>query len=451
VPVDRRLIEKLSLPWSVQTLEVAALLFGVAVRVVMTIGFDPAVGYDFGDHWKHINWFREHLSFPAANYTRTTYHAPLYHFLAGMLVRTGVAEKGVQIASLLLSCARLGLLAVGLRLALPSSPRARAVALALSAVMPCSVQLDAMDTQEPLSNLLSTLTMVLALCLFRAEPRRRWGWALALGAAAGLELLTKVSGLALAGVILMAGPMEAVVAPSPSVRERLRRLAPWVAATLVMLAVGGWWYVRSQLLYKHAFLSSWDVYPSNETLAANATAQPPFDRRTIGYLVAWSADIDRDPYDPSGTSPHPRFWPVLVASTFVDYYRFGFAARGLGQVQSVARLSIAAGTLIAAITVVAWLFLAVRLARRRDAAHLLALALPLAGLLGALSFAIQFPYDWEGVVKGVYLHFAAAPLYGIFGLGVVWLGKRPLGRPLSWAALLSVAAVAAYTIACRWR
>jgi hypothetical protein len=78
------------------------------------------------------------------------------------------------------------------------------------------------------------------------------------------------------------------------------------------------------------------------------------------------------------------------------------------------------------------------------------LALPLLGVVGALSFAIQFPYDWEGVVKGVYLHFAAAPLYAVFGLGVVWLSKRPLGKPFAGAALLSVAAVAAYTIACRF-
>jgi hypothetical protein len=441
--------DRLALPRSAQTIEVAALLLGVVLRVVTTIGYDPTIGYDFGDHWKHINWFRDHLSIPAANYTRTTYHAPLYHFLFGLLARTGLAEKGLQFGSLVVSCTRLALLALGLRLALPSSPRARAVALMLAAVMPCSVHLDAMETQEPLSNLLTTLALVLALFTFRAEPRRRWGWALALGAVAGLELLTKISGLALAGVIAMAGPIEAVLAPSSTARERLRRLAPWLAATLVMVAVGGWWYVRCHMLYQHAFLSSWDVYPSNEILAVNATALPEVDRRSLGYLVGWSTDIYRDPYYPSGISPHSRFWPVLVASTFVDYYRFGLAAGGLDRVQTAARLSVIAGTFIAAITVVAWLFLAVRLARRRDAAHLAMLALPLLGLLGALSFAIQFPYDFEGVVKGVYLHFAAAPLYAVFGLGVVWLGRRPLGKPLAWAATSSVAAVAAYTIACR--
>jgi 4-amino-4-deoxy-L-arabinose transferase-like glycosyltransferase len=445
---------------SANALELSALAFAVAIRIVMLFTFDPRTGYDFGAHWDHIEWFRQHLSIPAPTVARTAYHAPLYHFIGGMGRRLGLAERGLQALSVAMATARLVLLAIGLRLALPSSPRARAAALLLAAVVPCSVHLDAMLTQETLSGLLATAACVLCLLVFRASVERRWRWAVLLGIVIGLELLTKVSALVLIAVVAAAGPLEALLAPPLNRGEWRRRLGPWAVALLVALAVGGWWYARIDVLYGKPFVSSWDFEKTADTIATHAEDKPLLDRRALGYVFGWSPKIFTQPYYPSGSEAEPRFWPVLIATSFVDYYGYGFAggyaAHGYGRRASrdsydlVARLSVVGGTFIAALVAVAWLFLAVHLVRKRDVGRFVVLLFPMVGVLGQLSFAIQFPYDFEGVVKGSYLHFAVAPLYGVFGVALMWLGEKRSRQIVAGIALTSVAMVATYTLFCRW-
>ena len=54
------------------------------------------------------------------------------------------------------------------------------------------------------------------------------------------------------------------------------------------------------------------------------SAKPYLDRRTLGFFVGWSNSIFEYPYFPSARS---RFLPVLIASTFVDYYNFSLVVR----------------------------------------------------------------------------------------------------------------------------
>lgn len=445
---------------SANALELSALAFAIAIRIVMLFTYDPKTGYDFGAHWDHIEWFRQHFSIPAPTVARTAYHAPLYHFIAGMFRRLGLAERGLQVLSIAIAIARLVLLTFGLRLALPASPRARAAALLLAAVVPCSVHLDAMLTQETLSSFLATAAAVLCLLICRAPVERRWSWAVVLGIVVGLELLTKVSALVLLAVVAAAGPIEALLAPSLTRGEWKRRLGPWTAAVVVALVVGGWWYARIDKIYGKPFISSWDIEKTADTIATHAEEKQALDRRTLGYVFGWSKKIFEHPYYPSGSEPEPRFWPVLVASSFVDYYSYGFAGgyavNGHGHREThdrydlPASLSVDGGTFLVALIAVAWVCIAVHLLRRRDVGRLVVLLFPLVGVLGQLSFAIQFPYDFEGVVKGSYLHFAVAPLYGVFGVAMVWLWRTRARRVVGVLALASVAMLATYTLFCQW-
>jgi hypothetical protein len=82
--------------------------------------------------------------------------------------------------------------------------------------------------------------------------------------------------------------------------------------------------------------------------------------------------------------------------------------------------------------------------------RLLFAIVPLFGVLGQLHFAVRFANDGEGVIKGVYLHFAAISMYAFFGIGVGWLWRRRWGRPIVGLECLALLGIAAYTLACRW-
>ena len=126
------------------------------------------------------------------------------------------------------------------------------------------------------------------------------------------------------------------------------------------------------------------------------------------------------PFWASATRPYARFWPILVATTFSDYYNFAFVPRPKANAPAVringkpmltsailpARGSVIGGTAVALLAVVAWLVSARTLWRREDYARLLLLLAALLAMVGQLHFAVRFPNDNSGPIKGAYLQFA---------------------------------------------
>ena len=138
---------------------------------------------------------------------------------------------------------------------------------------------------------------------------------------------------------------------------------------------------------------------------------------------------------PDGIKPEPRFFPVLLASTFNDYYGYSYSGGGKYGRPSRSRrgghvgcLSVMAGTLIALGTVIAWLGAARVLWRRRDDGEpdprFALLLAPLGALIGQLHFATKYPNDNFGPIKGAYLQFIAPVLCALFGAGVAWMWRR---------------------------
>jgi len=192
--------------------------------------------------------------------------------------------------------------------------------------------------------------------------------------------------------------------------------------------------------------------------------KPPLDRRSLGYVFLGSLDIYQRPYWPSAIDPQPRFFPVLLASTFGDYLNFGYAPRrpakpgdiiaNYGPVRREtlipARLSVIGGTAIALATLCCWLACLGALWRQREAARLPLLLAPLLAIAGLLYFTIKYPFDSLGVIKSAYAQFGCAPLYGLFGLAVEFLWSRGWsGRALAGIALAGLVLVAFYSFFCR--
>jgi len=451
-----------SLRWAKEhAAELSFVLLGIVLRVGQLRSHPPQVGYDFGVHEATVRWWTERFQMPPLLLSRGAYHPQLYYVLGGLIRRLEGGWRAVQAISIWCGCIRLGLIwLAGLR-HMPNNRLARIFVLALAAVMPASVQLDGMMTQESLSNLLSVAFMVSVLEFCRVPPERRREQAMVLGFVTGLALLVKVSNFVLLGLVFVGPVLETAQGWALPLSEKLRRARAWSVAAAVAVSIGGGQYVYNHVEYGRAFLDGWYRRPTEDTQRVGAQRMEPIDRRTLGFFLGFSTDIVRFPYYPSGIEPAPRLWPVLIASSFCDYYNYSFGpSSDVGAPVQVGgkpageratllgRASVAGGVVIASVSAVGWLAAVTRMLRRREVARPLVLLMPALGALGQMFFATQYPYDFEGVIKGIYFHFATLPLYAVFGVLTAWLFTRRKLRPLALVAGLSIVPVAAYTTYC---
>jgi hypothetical protein len=275
----------------------------------------------------------------------------------------------------------------------------------------------------------------------------------------GLALLTKAAAITLLGACGVGALVEIVRASG--LRARLAAAQPWLLALAIAGAVGGWYYARNRLLYDQWVTTAFEHRIDGNSKMLPYRDLPYFERRDARFVLGWSTEIFREPFYPSGL---PRFFPVLLATTFADYYNFSFAPLpdpGAPSVQAsskpmrpraraLARASVAGGVVVALTVVLAWIACVAAALRRRRADELALLAAPLFALAGAIHFATLYPLDDQGHIKATFLQYSSAPLFALFGLGVTALGRRRWTRPLLILEAIAFAAVASYTIYCRF-
>ncbi len=448
-------------------LELGIVLVGVLLRVSMRFTYNVVCSYDWSAHIQTIDWWVAHDSIPRFDYNNTTYHPPLFYWLASRFLRAGASRQSLGLISIVAGCLRLGVVWWGLERYLTRSRCARVVALALLAIFPADIHLDGMVTNEGLSTLFSAFAIVLAPCVLSAEgaAARRHAFGAALGVALGLALMCKFSAVSIIFAIIVAAVVDLVGAIRGGARAPrilFARVAPLLTTSVLVVAIAGWFFVRNERLYGMAAPTGYDG-PSRPVVA-QALELPFLDRRTIGYIVGFDSAIFADPYYPQGSVPVPRFWTQVVATTFSDYFSACFAEapaknagprivrnfRAISGASFVAsRISVAGGVVLAIAVVVAWL-LAFRVVwRRRDTPTLMLLLTPAFALLGQLTFSIRYPNDTFGPVKGIYLQFGAPVLFGLFGLAIASAWRRARSRPLAVVCLFGLVAVAGYTIQTR--
>jgi hypothetical protein len=225
--------------------------------------------------------------------------------------------------------------------------------------------------------------------------------------------------------------------------------------------VSGWYFAPNLPKFGRPFVTSFESTEAH--VAAGLRGTPTLDRRPLGFVFGWDEAVYRFPYWPTGLDQHPRFFPIAIASSFVDYWSYSFSgirpetpaelsANGrplTRHLVNLSRGSMLAGTVIAAAVTAAWAYCLRRVlgARRFDLVALL--LVPFFTLIAALEFAIRHPYDGLGVIKGVYLQFGMPPLLAAFGIAVEWSQKRRSRWPVCAALLASLALVSAYTLSCR--
>lgn len=400
--------------------------------------------YDLISHLQYMKWFETHDTLPSCQISRVATHPPLFHYLSGRLLRTGAALLDVRWISLVAALLRASLVFVALHRLIASRP-ARWFALALLAVLPVSVHVDGMVSNESLSCLFCAATIWIVVEALRAP--RPWLWLLA-GVTMGLAWLSKASVLTIA---------LALGAALVAARERRAfRAAPLL---LVGFAVVAGWHVAHNLqAFGKLVPLTFDCRELGD--AAPYLQTPYWQRRSLGFFLGFEPQIFATPYLPTGLEP-PRFWSVLLASTFADYYNYGFGHRNtveeIGFLANdvaidlpslwLSRLSVAGGALLATGVIAGWGALLQRELRTRRAEALFVLAVPALAVLGLLHFATRYPIDYLGMIKGAYLLYSAPAFAAIAGYAFAWSWARARWLGAVW--IIALLAVAAYSIACR--
>jgi hypothetical protein len=441
--------------------ELGIFCLGVLLRVSMSFSFKPTWSYDYFDHREVAQWILEHRALPAVDALRESFHPPLFYTLWATLMRFGVSENAMIAVPILLGTLRLALIWLGLELYLKDRS-ARLAALALAAVIAASVHIDGMVYPEALNNLLTTLSMLLCAALFRRPPQKRWRLAVLTGVVLALGMLTKISALMVVAALGTTALLELVLARR-HLRFRVRAALPLALAFGVCALGCGWYFGRNLAAHHPLIVTSFDLNES--VLVTESNKVPYLLRRSAEFIWGWSPAVFYFPYYKSGVAPHPQFFPVAVASSFVDYYNYSFFGIDHGastplhvndgsllpEVLRASQYSVLGGTVIFAASAVAWATAALTSLRRRAFAELCLLLVPPFMLLSALHYAVRYPVDHYGVVKGVYMQFGAPALFAAFGLAVSWSRKKPDRWPLFGLLLASLWCVTTYTVYARLR
>lgn len=428
---------------------------GVALRLTM-LRFDVHKGYDFDWHALYIQWFVAHpWQLPLKTLSPEVYHPPLYHWLAGQLVRAGLPIERLNYLSVLLGIVTLVVFQLGL-VRFVQDRTTRLAALALAAILPATLQLDGMATNEALNTLLTLIVLLLAAHQLTAA-RSSSIVTVALGLVLGLALLTKISSLVVFAALILAAFIDYLVK-----RDRQRALS-WLSAFAVTLIISGWYFAANIARYHKPILDAAECgqrwYADD---VADFRAHPYLARRPLSFY-GWTNEIMAAPYGPTAFGNEPRLLPALIASTFVDSYNYGFtreAAEGEPFVR-VARMklrpahlwlsqaSATGGVLIAWTTIIAWLILCCRRRSWRDPLVVLMLAIPLLALAGQAHYAHLFP-PRTGPVKGVYMQLAAPLLCILWGAALSSLRRHSrAGRLLFAIEIAALLPIAAYVLYCR--
>jgi hypothetical protein len=370
---------------------------GVAIRLNNVFRYPSDWGFDASFNWRYIyrmsrDWALPH---PAAGWS--TGDPPLYFTVSALIFR-GLEALGLRdlvIIAIPLLSTLLGLALVWLAVALvrrvdPENPRRAWLAGGLLLFLPAHIQMSVMVNEQMLAALLTSLAVfALAVRSTPAGPaqteKAELQRAAATGSAAGLALLTQLSGAIAVASVGLSYAIEGL-------RAAWRPAATRAAVALLAAAlVGGWYFARNQILYGY-------VQPFGLPAHEMMFTMPPGERTLADYLriplATWS--------DPQLLNPDllRSVWGSSYASVWFDTHR-AFLPR---ESDAVRRLGTAT-LLLALLPTAAFLAGALR-GLRRAARRAAAPDLPLCVLL-IVTLAGYALYTWRNpwfvVLKGTSL------------------------------------------------
>lgn len=255
-------------------------VIGVAMRLHNAVSYPQRWGFDSLFNERYVGMLLSSFTLPAPDSDWSTAHPPLFYYVSASLGRLlGITQSidAVIPARLLSSVIGLSMtvLAVWLvwRVA-KDVPRRAFIAGALVLFLPPQIYMSAMLNEEILAATFTSIALVgVSAEALRATPgERAWLRDAGIGVAAGLALLTKLTGVLVIGAALLTYAWWGL-------RERRLPLAirRGAVVAIVALLVGGWFYGRNLALYGY-------IYPQNLATHELMFDMPPGERHVGDYL-----------------------------------------------------------------------------------------------------------------------------------------------------------------------
>ena len=411
----------------------------IALRVNNAFRYPSNMGFDAKFNWLYIQQLMDSWALPAPDAGWATAHPPLFYYMGAALGRA-LGHPGMDsmfVAIRLLSTA-IGLAAVALTVLLvrrvdPDNPRRALLAGALLLFLPVHIYMSAMLNEEILAASLTSLA-VIGVCfafLRPGGPRQELLRALGIGLAAGLALLTKLS-----GALVVLAAVGAYAVRGWRRRESLPAASHIAVILGITALVGGWYYARNQIQYGY-------LYPQDLSTHEVMFTMPPGERGIADYLrvplATWT--------DPQLLAPGllTSVWGSTYVTIWFDGHRFflpksGAAVRWTGT--GILLLALLP-TMAFVIGLVRGVRRAVRSAGTPDTPLVLLAGLTLAGYV---LFTWRNP--WFAAVKGSYLLGLSVP-FSFYASEVLadWTRGRSVRSRLVWATLglLALAVAASFT------
>jgi len=312
------------------------------------------------------------------------------------------------------------------RLLWPARPVLWLAAVGFFAFLPVVLKSGAMFHPEPLGMLLTAAALLVLARLVRARDYS-WWLAVVLGLLLGLGQLVRAWSLWMVAVAVVV--LAAVALTERASRRRV--LGSLVIVVAIAAVVPAPWYVHQATQYSNPVFNR--EQPDTFVLA----------RRPLSfYLDARVPDVVERPW--SGRF-NDRFWPVLYAETWGDYFGIWSWGTGRGDRTDAIDATLARQSVLGILPsglalsgVIALLGLAVT-RPREDVGRLLVALPPAAAVASILYLSVAYPSSDGDTIKGTYA-LAAAPAVALcFGFAVDVLARSRLVGIVLGGALAATA------------
>ncbi len=343
----------------------------------------PFSGFDSRHHLSYVKFVQEHNALPGARDGWETHQPPLYYvtaawFLKLMSLDSGSIQGffGLRALNLLIALGQIGLVFASLRLLFPDELRRPLLGTVLAAFLPAHIYHAHYVSNETFLALLATASFYLCLRFVKygGSPLFCGG----LGAVVGAALLTKVSAILIAPLIL-AALIAALATKAAGAKEWLRTLGPFALACVL---VCGWHYARVWSQHGNPLGSG-----HQWAYGAGGWWQEP-GLRTAGYFLNFGQSLIHPPY-----SGFHSFWDGLYSTLWGDGLFGGTTNADVRPPWDDAMLLAGYWLALAPVlcVVVGAVILGFRVFREPSIEGLLMLAAPLIFVMGLIYFSLTAP------------------------------------------------------------